>query len=164
MTPLCLGPWTHWPAVQRGDALEISVSRDVNWLQPTFVMPQIHYAGNVDHGVRRLIERDLEATLEYSATELGVQADPFSLVVVVAGDAKSAHDKTTELGHPWEWESFRNFWQRAGGWYSSDQDAFYLKSSTWEVIQQRALPLWSLRGPARVHSCVAVPADGRQRH
>jgi len=121
-----------WPVVQRGDALEISVSRDVNWLQPTFVMPEIHYAGNVDHGVRRLIERDLEATLEYSARELGVQADPFSLVVVVAGDAKSAHDKTTELGHPWEWESFRNFWQRAGGWYSSDQEAFYLKSSTWE--------------------------------
>jgi len=121
-----------WPVVQRGDALEVRVSRDVNWLQPTFVMPEIHYAGNVDHGVRRLIERDLEATLEYSARELGVQADPFSLVVVVAGDAKSAHDKTTELGHPWEWESFRNFWQRAGGWYSSDQDAFYLKSSTWE--------------------------------
>ncbi|MCY3922532.1 MAG: carboxypeptidase-like regulatory domain-containing protein [Chloroflexi bacterium] len=121
-----------WPAVQRGDALEVSVRRDVNWLQPTFVMPEIHYAGNVDHGVRRLNERDLVATLEYSARELGVQADPFSLVVVVAGDAKSAHDKTTELGHPWEWESFRNFWQRAGGWYSSDQDAFYLKSSSWE--------------------------------
>lgn len=121
-----------WPAVRRGDALEVRVSRDVNWLQPTFVMPQIHYAGNVDHGVRRLIERDLEATLEYSARELGVQADPSSLVVVVAGDAKSAHDKTTELGHSWEWESFRNFWQRAGGWYSSGQDAFYLKSSTWE--------------------------------
>lgn len=95
-------------------------------------MPEIHYAGNVDHGVRRLIERDLEATLEYSARELGVQADPSSLVVVVAGDAKSAHEKTNELGHPWDWESFLNFWQRAGGWYSSDQDAFYLKSSTWE--------------------------------
>ncbi|MDE2894032.1 MAG: carboxypeptidase-like regulatory domain-containing protein [Chloroflexota bacterium] len=122
----------EWPVVRRGDALEVSVSRDVNWLQPTFVMPEIHYAGNVDHGVRRLIERDLAATLKYSASELGVQADPFSLVVVVAGDAKSAHDKTNELGHPWEWESFRNFWQRAGGWYSSDQDAFYLKSSSWE--------------------------------
>lgn len=121
-----------WPAVQRGDALEVHVSRDVNWLQPTFVLPQIHYAGNVDHGVRRLIERDLAATLEYSASELGVQADPFSLVVVVAGDAKAAHDKTEELGRAWEWESFRNFWQRAGGWYSSDQDAFYLKSSSWE--------------------------------
>lgn len=121
-----------WPAVQRGDSLEVRVSRDVNWLQPTFVMPRIHYAGNVDHGVRRLIERDLAATLEYSASELGVQADPFSLVVVVAGDAKSAYDKTTELGQTEEWESFRNFWQRAGGWYSSGQDAFYLKSSSWE--------------------------------
>ena len=66
--PSVPGSMDDWPAVQRGDALEISVSRDVNWLQPTFVMPQIHYAGNVDHGVRRLIERDLEATLEYSAT------------------------------------------------------------------------------------------------
>ena len=126
------GTMDGWAAVQRGDALEIRVGRDVNWLQPTYVMPEIHYAGNVDHGVRRLIERDLAATLEYSARELGVQADPFSLVVVVAGDAKSAHEKTTELGHPWDWESFRNFWQRAGGWYSSDQDAFYLKSSSWE--------------------------------
>ncbi|MYE07130.1 MAG: carboxypeptidase regulatory-like domain-containing protein [Chloroflexi bacterium] len=121
-----------WPVVQRGDALEVRVSRDVNWLQPTFVVPEIHYAGSVDHGVRRLIERDLAATLDYSARELGVQADPFSLVVVVAGDAKSAHEKTNELGHPWDWESFRNFWQRAGGWYSSDQDAFYLKSDSWE--------------------------------
>ena len=121
-----------WPVVQRGDALEVRVSRDVNWLQPTFVVPEIHYAGNVDHGVRRLIEHDLAATLDYSARELGVQADPFSLVVVVAGDAKSAHEKTNELGHPWDWESFRNFWQRAGGWYSSDQDAFYLKSDSWE--------------------------------
>ena len=121
-----------WPAVQRGDALQVDVSRDVNWLQPTFVTPEIHYAGNVDHGVRRLIERDLAATLDYSASELGVQADPFSLVVVVAADAKSAHNKTTELGRAWDWEAFRNFWQRAGGWYSSDQDAFYLKSSSWE--------------------------------
>ena len=53
-------------------------------------------------------------------------------MVVVAGDAKSAHDTTTELGRAWDWEAFRNFWQRAGGWYSSGQDAFYLKSSSWE--------------------------------
>lgn len=121
-----------WPAVERGDALEVSVSRDVNWLQPTYVLPEIHYAGNVDHGVRRLVERDLAATLEYSATELGVQTDPFSLVVVVASGAKSAHEKTNDLGRDWQWEAFRKFWQRAGGWYSSDQDAFYLKSSSWE--------------------------------
>ena len=121
-----------WPAVMRGDALVVTVTRDVIWLQPTFVVPQIHYAGNVDHGKRRLIERDLAATLDYSASEFGVQADPFSLVVVVASSAKAAYDKTTELGHDGNWEAFRNFWQRAGGWYSSDQDAFYLKSSSWE--------------------------------
>ena len=121
-----------WPDLKRGDALAVSVSREVNWLQPTFVMPQIHYAGNVDHGKRKLIERDLIATLDYSAREFGVQADPSSLVVVVASSAKAAHDTTTELGRDWDWEAFRNFWQRAGGWYSSDQDAFYLKSSSWE--------------------------------
>ncbi len=121
-----------WPTVERGDALVVTVTRDVIWLQPTFVMPQIHYAGNVGHGKRRLIERDLTATLDYSARELGVQADPFSMVVVVASGAKAAHGKITELGRQWEWESFENFWQQAGGWYMTDLDVFFLKASAWE--------------------------------
>lgn len=123
---------TDWPKVMRGDALELTLARDVIWLQPTFVTPKIHYAGSVDFDVRRLVERDLAATLDYSARELGIQADPFSMVVVVASGAKSAHDKIVALGRTWAWESFKNYWRRAGGWYMSDLDAFFLKTEAWE--------------------------------
>ena len=123
---------SDWPLVQRGDALNVTVARDVIWLPPTFVMPKVHFAGNVSAGFRGHIERDLAATLEYSAREFGIQADPFSMVVVVASGAKAAHGKMIELGRQWEWESFKNFWQRAGGWYMSDLDVFVLKTSAWE--------------------------------
>ena len=121
-----------WPRVMRGDALKVTVNRDVIWLQPTFVMPAVHYVGNVPHSTRRLVERDLTATLAYSATTLGVQADPSTLIVVVANSAKAAFDKAAELGRQQDWDAFRNRWQRVGGWYSSSQDAFYLKASSWE--------------------------------
>lgn len=121
-----------WPRVLRGDALKVTVGRDVIWLQPTFVMPAVHYVGNVPHGTRRLIERDLNATLTYSAATLGVQADPSSLIVVVANSAKAAFDKAAELGREQDWDAFRHYWQRVGGWYNSAQDTFYLKASSWE--------------------------------
>ena len=123
---------SDWPEVHRGDVLHVTVARDLIWLLPTFVMPKVHYAGNVSPGFQKDIERDLTATLEYSAREFGIQADPFSMVVVVASGAKAAHGKIAELGRQWEWESFKNFWQRASGWYMSDLDVFVLKTSAWE--------------------------------
>ena len=44
---------TDWPRAIRGDALKVTVDRDVIWLQPTYVTPAVHYVGNVPHDTRR---------------------------------------------------------------------------------------------------------------
>ena len=114
------GEWSSaWSRVMRGDALKVTVDREVTCSQPTFVMPAVHFVGSFPHNTRRLIERDLNATLAYSATELSLQAYPSSLTVVVANRAKAAFDKATRLGREQDWDAFRSYWQRVSGCHSS---------------------------------------------
>lgn len=109
-----------WPTVSRGDALVVTVSRGVNWLQPTYVMPEVIFAGNVGQGIRKAVKRDLADMAAYNAEAFGVQADPFRLVIIIPGDVRSLFDELERLGRPWELESLRSWWQRSGGLGGAD--------------------------------------------
>ena len=52
-----------WPAIKRGSALEVTVSRSVNWLQPTFVMPEIVFPG----GAPEWLVKQVRGTVKGSA-------------------------------------------------------------------------------------------------
>ncbi|MXV79904.1 MAG: carboxypeptidase regulatory-like domain-containing protein [Chloroflexi bacterium] len=126
-----------WLTVSRGDALVVTVSRGVNWLQPTFVMPRLVFAGNVGHGIRNHAKRDLADMSAYIADEFGVQADPFRLVVTVAGDVRSLFDELEQQGHPREYENLRNWWRTGSGGYHSGGVVNVIKEEQWEINMGR---------------------------
>ena len=128
-----------WPTVSRGDALVVAVSRGVNWLQPTYVMPKLVLAGSNAQGARRAAERDLTDMAAYNAEEFGVQADPFSLVVIVAGDVRSLFNELERQGRPREWENLRNWWTTGSrGYHSRGNPAVaVIKAQAWDHSQGR---------------------------
>ena len=107
--------------VSRGDSLAVTVSRPVNWLQPTYVMPELIFPGIVDPRIRRDVERDLTDILTYSAKKLGVQADPWDLTVIVATSGRAMYDELTLRGHDWDWASFESLWTRGVAWGGSSE-------------------------------------------
>ena len=106
-----------WPTVSRGDALIVTVGRGINWLQPTYVLPELIFAGNVNQRIRNDVKRDLVDMAAYNAEEFGVQADPFRLVIIIPGDVRSLFNELEQLGHPREWEELLNWWRSGSGGY-----------------------------------------------
>ena len=121
----------NWPLIDRGTALEVSVSRDVIWLQPTFVAPELDFVGDIPPEIQREIEQDLADVLQYSAQELGIQADRGQMLVVVANSARAAFDRLEELGREGDWEHFVRRWTETGGWYDPELKSLQLAASDW---------------------------------
>lgn len=77
-----------WPLVRRGDALQVTSTRNVNWLQPTGLLPQVVVTGDVDD--RQVAERSnhLSVAVDYFAEAFGIEADPFVLEVHITDAAE----------------------------------------------------------------------------
>ena len=78
-----------FPAVSRGDALWVDVSRNINWLQPTGVLPTIEFPGGASQSLREQARSDLESVLEFYGENYGIQADFAQLTVYVPKDYDS---------------------------------------------------------------------------
>ena len=111
-----------FPSVARGDALWIHVSRPVNWLQPTGLMPALEFPGGASNRLQEDLQEDLQSVLQFFATTFGIQADPSDLTVLAAKDVDSLVEyyKTEPVGDD-EFDeaqeaSLRAQWNRSGGW------------------------------------------------
>lgn len=78
-----------FPAVSRGDALWVDVSRYINWLQPTGVLPAIEFPGGASQSLRGQAQSDLESVLEFYSENYGIQADFAQLTVYLPKDYDS---------------------------------------------------------------------------
>ncbi|MXX81002.1 MAG: carboxypeptidase regulatory-like domain-containing protein [Chloroflexi bacterium] len=119
-----------WPTVSRGDALLVTVRRGVNWLQSTYVLPELIFAGGVAQRIRNDAKRDLDAALAYHTEVFGVQADPYILVGLIPGDARSMFNELERQGRNWDLERARNWWEQAGGFGSAT--LMFIKAPFWE--------------------------------
>ena len=63
------------PTLRRGDALEVTVSRDLRWLQPTGMMPTVVWAGDVPQSLQDKITTDIRDIIELFAEQFGVESD-----------------------------------------------------------------------------------------
>ena len=70
-----------FPLVNRGDALWIEMERNVNWLQPTGLMPRIVFAGGAGQDQEARIVEDVRSVIEFFADHYGIQADASSLTI-----------------------------------------------------------------------------------
>ena len=131
-----------FPPVARGDALWIRVSRPVNWLQPTGVMPAIEFPGGASNRLQEELLQDLQTVLDFFATNFGVQADPSDRKILVVKDVDSLVDyyKTEAVGdHEFDEEqeaSLRALWNRAGGWAGEEM---VVKQEAWSSSRTRGI-------------------------
>lgn len=89
-------------AIRRGDAVWVNVSRTVNWLQPTGVLPRILFRDAAPQNFRAMFRADLENVLEFFASQYGIEAD-FSQLTVDArfqGRGASAIKSKILIGEP----------------------------------------------------------------
>ena len=63
------------PTLRRGDALQVTVSRDLRWLQPTGMPAKIVWIGAISQSLRDTITDDAQHIVDYFGEKLGVETD-----------------------------------------------------------------------------------------
>ncbi len=119
-----------WPGIQRGDALEVSVSRNVNWLQPTFITPRVVFLGNATSKLQKSVMEDVEIVMSHYVSELGIQIDGADAGVYIVEDLdgliayRGLEDEETE--------DLRSLWDGSGGW-SDKRFGVVVKLKNWRL-------------------------------
>ena len=85
-------PLSGESTLRRGDALRVTVNRDLRWLQPTGMMPKIVWAGNPSQSLRDKITLDIQETVYYFATSFGVETDFADTTVLIWHTIEEAVD------------------------------------------------------------------------
>ena len=63
------------PSLSRGDAVEVVVNRDLKWLQPTGMMPEVVFVGDVPESTRDAMTGEIRELLDYFADTHAVETD-----------------------------------------------------------------------------------------
>ena len=103
-----------FPAVSRGDALWVDVSRNINWLQPTGVLPAIEFPGGAPQLLQDRVRADVESMLDFYGETYAIQADFADLTIYLPKDRES-FNAVANADHrlePWTAEE----WEHRGGW------------------------------------------------
>ena len=88
------------PTLRPGDALQVTVSRDLRWFQPTGILPNIVWAGEPRVEIKEGITRDIRDTVDYFSDIHGVEtdfADTTILIWQTIEDAVSYQDDNPEF-------------------------------------------------------------------
>ena len=96
------------PSLRRGDAVEVVVNRDLKWLQPTGMMPNVVFVGDISELLQQEITEDIGRVLDSFAQEFGVETDFSDTTILLYNgiDALVEHAKSGHppaLGSPPEW-------------------------------------------------------------
>ena len=71
------------PTLRRGDALQVTVSRDLRWLQPTGMLPTIVPLGDISQSLQEEISSDVQRVVDYFADAHGVETDFSDTTILV---------------------------------------------------------------------------------
>lgn len=123
------------PVLRRGDPVQVTVSRDLRWLQPTGMMPKIVPVGDISESLQEDIRADVRGVLDFFAEKFAIETDFSTSTVMIYSDFDAAveHERAGEqpsFGYTPEWllsslTSGRTaqgrpwgFWLSACGWMS----------------------------------------------
>ena len=90
-------PLSGKSTLRRGDALRVTVNRDLRWLQPTGMMPNIAWAGDPSQALRDKITTDIRRIVDFFAKEFAVETD-FSETTLVIHEGIDAVIRYVESG------------------------------------------------------------------
>ena len=113
----------NWPLIQRGDALVVTVSRNVNWLQPAGIMPELVFLGNISATLQQQARDDVQSVMDFYLTQFGIQPDGSSFTIRTAAtlqsllDYESAASGELDEAAISEW---RHLWNESLAWSRAD--------------------------------------------
>ena len=113
----------NWPLIQRGDPLVVTVSRNVNWLQPAGIMSELVFLGNIPATVQQQARDDLQSVMDFYLTQFGIQPDGSSFTIRTAAtmqsliDYESAASGELDEAAISEW---RHLWNESLAWSRAD--------------------------------------------
>ena len=102
--------------VARGEALWVKMPRSIVWLQPTDVMPRLVFPGGAPENVQAAARRDLQNTLDYFATEYGIQAEATELAIYLPLELDALKRQLRDEGEEIDDIALDDLWSRTGGW------------------------------------------------
>ena len=118
--------------IDRGDALWVTVSRNLHWLQPAGLMPRVVFAGAVSQEVRTMMRQEMRDAIDYYYDTFGVEADGSLYTVYVAADVNSL--VRTIGGDAEDQRDIRFSWLCSTGWFNHQDRYVVLKSEYWDDV------------------------------
>ena len=85
-----IAPLNGESTLRRGDALRVTVNRDLRWLQPTGMMPNIVWVGDIPESVREEITADMRRLLDFFAEEFAIEPDFVETTALLFGSIDAA--------------------------------------------------------------------------
>ena len=73
----------EFPTLRRGEPLQVTVSRDLRWLQPTGMLPSTVPLGKISQSLQDEIFRDIQRVVDYFADAHGVETDFSDTTILV---------------------------------------------------------------------------------
>ena len=95
-----IGPLDGDTAIRRGDALRVTVNRDLRWLQPTGMMPKIVWKGEISESVREEIITDVKRTVDFFAEEFAIEPDFSETTLLLFGSIDAAVEHAESGAEP----------------------------------------------------------------
>jgi len=78
-----IGPLAGDTTIRRGDALRVTVNRDLRWLQPTGMMPRIVWVGDISESLQEEITADIQHIRDYFADSFAIETDFADTTILV---------------------------------------------------------------------------------
>ena len=78
-----ISPLSGDTKIRRGDALRVTVNRDLSWLQPTGMMPKVVMAGNISESLKEEISADIQRVVDFFANEFAIESDFIDTTIVI---------------------------------------------------------------------------------
>ena len=84
------------PTLRRGDPVQVTVSRDLRWLQPTGMLPNIVWVGDISKSLKDEITGDIRWMVDFFAQEFAIETDFSDTTILIWKDVDSAveHEKS----------------------------------------------------------------------
>ena len=125
---------TDLPPLRRGDPLEVTVSRDLRWLQPTGMMPKIVWVGNVSQSLREEIAADIRRVVDFLSEEFAIETDFADTIVLIwegidaAVEYEASRVGPSMGGNSPEW---LRSWLASGRLGGAQPWGFYMPACSW---------------------------------
>ena len=88
------------PSIRRGDALRVTVNRDLRWLQPTGMMPKVVLVGDIPESLNDEIMADIRSVMEFLSETFAIETDFSGTTILLYSDIDAAVDHAESSAEP----------------------------------------------------------------